>query len=112
MQCRNALKWAVASCLMLPVGSAYGQPQSYATASGQTQVQSTTTTASGASIYGAQQGRGIEYGGHLVVPVWLTEDLINNPGIGFQGRVGWEFAGGFTAELIVGFMTNGLPSDV
>lgn len=52
-----------------------------------------------------QNGRGIEYGAHLIVPIWTEEGL--DPGIGIQGRVGWEFPGGFTPELNIGFMYNG-----
>jgi len=61
-----------------------------------------------------RQGRGIEYGGHIIVPIWLTEPsqmdipIAVSPGIGIQGRIGWEFPGGLTTELNVGGMVNAL----
>ncbi|MBK8171951.1 MAG: hypothetical protein IPK60_16620 [Sandaracinaceae bacterium] len=57
-------------------------------------------------------GRGIEYGAHLVVPIFAQSPFGDrgtlglSPGIGLQGRVGWEFAGGFTTELNLGVMYN------
>jgi hypothetical protein len=66
----------------------------------------------------AEQGRGIEYGAHLVVPIWLTkadfesgslpgdDPLRLDPGVGIQGRVGWEFAGGLSTELFLGYSSN------
>lgn len=60
-------------------------------------------------------GRGIEYGAHLIVPVYLgnpTLDLPTEPevalglGIGFQGRLGFEFPGGLTLEGNVGVLGN------
>ncbi len=55
----------------------------------------------------AAQGRGIEYGAHLLVPVWLTDEGALNPGFGIQGRIGWEFGGGFSTEINLGAMFNG-----
>jgi len=66
----------------------------------------------------AEEGRGIEYGFHLIVPIWLTD--LNNassaspdvgvvraaPGIGIQGRIGWEFPGGLSGEINLGAMIN------
>jgi len=59
----------------------------------------------------AQQGRGIEYGGYLTVPVFLSAlssngEIVANPGIGLIGRIGWEFGGGFTTELMLGGHAN------
>jgi opacity protein-like surface antigen len=62
------------------------------------------------------EGRGIEYGGHLVFPVFLSLDSADGDpessvGIGIQGRIGWEFGGGLTAELNIGGMVNTLTFD-
>jgi len=57
-------------------------------------------------------GRGIEYGGHLVVPIFFDSDLNLLPGFGAQGRIGWEFPGGLTTELNIGAMYNLFTSDV
>ena len=59
----------------------------------------------------AQQGRGIEYGGYLTVPVFLSAlssdgEIVANPGFGLIGRIGWEFGGGFTTELTLGGHAN------
>jgi hypothetical protein len=61
----------------------------------------------------AQQGRGIEYGGYLFVPIFLTNPtgtdfVTTNPGIGLMGRIGWEFGSGFTAEATIGGQWNSL----
>lgn len=53
-----------------------------------------------------QAGRGIEYGAHLIVPIWTDSTLNLSPGFGVQGRVGWEFPGGLTPELNIGVMFN------
>jgi hypothetical protein len=50
------------------------------------------------------EGRGVEYGLHLVVPIFFKEGV--RPGIGLQLRGGWEFGGGFTAELNIGALIN------
>ncbi|MDH5490804.1 MAG: hypothetical protein OEY14_02410 [Myxococcales bacterium] len=58
---------------------------------------------------GASEGRGIQYGAHLLFPVWLTEPVAGysvNPGIALHGRIGWEFPGGLAAELGLGVMGN------
>ncbi len=54
-----------------------------------------------------QAGRGIEYGAHLIVPIWVDSNLNLDPGFGIQGRIGWEFPGGLTVELNLGVMFNG-----
>ena len=56
-----------------------------------------------------ESGRGIEYGGHIIVPIFIADehpDITLFPGIGIQGRVGWEFPGGFTTEMNLGVMVN------
>ncbi len=59
----------------------------------------------------SQQGRGVEYGAYLMVPIFLSTPRENldsiDPGLGLVGRIGWEFGGGFTAELMVGGHANG-----
>lgn len=57
----------------------------------------------------AETGRGIQYGVHLVVPVYLLkhEGMDLNVGIGAQGRIGWEFGSGLSVELALGIMYNG-----
>jgi hypothetical protein len=65
----------------------------------------------------AQQGRGIEYGAHLLVPIFLTNpvtrvrvddattregDVDAGLGLGIHGRIGWEFGAGFSIEANVG----------
>lgn len=62
-----------------------------------------------------RQGRGVEYGAHLLVPIFARTPFRNtlpgvglSPGIGIQGRVGWEFPNGFTTELNLGFAYNGI----
>ncbi|MEM9192912.1 MAG: hypothetical protein AAGF12_27300 [Myxococcota bacterium] len=56
----------------------------------------------------AAEGRGIEYGAHIFVPIFVTEtDLPDlTPGIGIAGRIGWEFGSGFSAELNLGIQAN------
>lgn len=59
-------------------------------------------------------GRGVQYGLHVVVPVYLTKATAAtrydaerlSPGIGLQGRGGWEFPGGWSTELTVGVSRN------
>jgi len=55
------------------------------------------------------QGRGLQYGLHLVVPVFLVanDDARMRPGIGVQGRLGWEFPVGLSIEGILGVSYNG-----
>ncbi len=57
----------------------------------------------------AETGRGIQYGAHLVVPIFVLQhqDMDLNVGIGVQGRIGWEFGSGLSAELSLGIMYNG-----
>jgi hypothetical protein len=68
----------------------------------------------------AQQGRGIEYGAYLLVPIFLTNPsgraldsgpIAASPGIGVVGRIGWEFGGGLTLELTLGGHANNLSTD-
>lgn len=63
----------------------------------------------------AETGRGIQYGAHLVLPIFLADnntDLDPGIGIGVQGRIGWEFGAGLSVELAIGIMYNpGSSSD-
>jgi hypothetical protein len=52
------------------------------------------------------QGRGREWGAHLVVPIFVTVEGDLTPGIGIQGRFGWEFPSGFILEGQIGYMMN------
>jgi hypothetical protein len=53
----------------------------------------------------AEQGRGFEAGGHLLIPFYVGRgDLL--PGIGIQARLGWEFPKGLTIEANVGIQAN------
>lgn len=62
------------------------------------------------------QGRGIQYGAHLISPVYLTtvappggaDPIAVSGGLGLHGRVGWEFPSGFTIEVFGGFAANGV----
>lgn len=62
----------------------------------------------------ARQGRGLEYGGHLIIPIFLSNPIDTLPGanintgvgIGIQGRIGWEFGEGLTLELNAGGTFN------
>jgi opacity protein-like surface antigen len=71
----------------------------------------------------AQQGRGIQYGAHLLFPFYVTNPLARNTvtfpdgsmaaadisagfGLGLQGRVGWEFGYGFSVEANIGILFN------
>lgn len=61
------------------------------------------------------QGRGIQYGAHLVSPVYVTtvspaggHALDLSGGLGLLGRIGWEFPSGFTIEVFGGFAANGV----
>ncbi len=59
----------------------------------------------------AEEGRGVEYGGYLTVPIFLGSNADGiGAGIGFLGRIGWEFGSGFAAELNIGVQYN--PFDV
>jgi len=59
------------------------------------------------------QGRGLQYGFHLVVPVFVSANdaAEMRPGIGIQGRIGWEFPTGLSIEGILGVSYNGSNSD-
>lgn len=57
----------------------------------------------------AQQGRGLEYGGSLFVPIWLGDPAEYwNPGIGIDLRAGWELGRGLSLDGHLGFTYNGL----
>lgn len=80
---------------------------------GQVQAQPTPDASANAQ---AQQGRGIEYGAYLTVPVFLSAlssdgEIVPDPGIGLIGRIGWEFGGGFTTELMLGGHANTVTLD-
>lgn len=53
----------------------------------------------------AEEGRGFEVGGHLVIPFYAARPDLN-PGIGVQGRIGWEFPRGLTVEVNIGVQAN------
>jgi opacity protein-like surface antigen len=57
----------------------------------------------------AQEGRGIEYGAYLTVPIFVGGVMgdATNVGVGILGRIGWEFGSGFAAELNIGVQYNG-----
>lgn len=56
----------------------------------------------------AQQGRGLEYGGSLFVPVWTGVPADSwNPGLGLDLRAGWELGRGLSIDGHVGFTYNG-----
>ncbi len=76
------------------------------------QVQETQVVERG---YVRGQGRGIQYGAHLVSPVYVTtvQPAAGRPidvsaGAGLLGRIGWEFPSGFTLEVFGGFAANGV----
>lgn len=63
----------------------------------------------------AEQGRGLQYGASLYVPIWLGGDLSDSnerladyfgPGVGIAGRIGWEMGGGLSFELGGGISWN------
>lgn len=70
------------------------------------------------------QGRGVQYGAHLLSPIYLTDirragyadgrpspDRIGEAyGAGLLARIGWEFPAGFTIELFGGFAVNGFDT--
>lgn len=69
------------------------------------------------------QGRGVQYGVHLISPVYLTDvtragtdgvdpgdRLRVGPGAGLHGRIGWEFPSGLTLEVFGGFAANGVDT--
>lgn len=66
-------------------------------------------------------GRGIQYGAHLISPVYVTSVTAQNGvgssgtpigvdgGLGVQARIGWEFPSGFTLEVQGGLAVNAVP---
>lgn len=61
------------------------------------------------------QGRGIQYGAHLVSPIYVStvepargRPLDVSAGLGVLGRIGWEFPSGFTLEVFGGLAANGV----
>lgn len=57
----------------------------------------------------AQQGRGLEYGASLFVPVWLDSvGDVFHPGLGIDLRVGWELGGGLSIDGHLGFTYNSI----
>ena len=66
-------------------------------------------------------GRGIQYGAHLISPVYVTRVIAQNEammdgtpigvdgGLGVQARIGWEFPSGFTLEVQGGLAVNAVP---
>ena len=72
----------------------------------------------------AQQGRGIEYGAHLLVPIFVTNPVavLDNGmttgaadagfGLGLQARAGWEFGYGFSAEINIGGTFNTMNGEI
>lgn len=61
------------------------------------------------------QGRGIQYGAHIISPVYLTSvqprngrPLQPSGGAGLLARIGWELPSGLTLEVAGGFAMNGL----
>lgn len=63
-------------------------------------------------------GRGIQYGAHIISPIYLMrmergtdgEELGHGPGAGLHGRIGWEFPSGLTLELYGGFAFNAVDA--
>jgi len=64
-------------------------------------------------------GRGIQYGAHVISPIYLmpmdragtlSDRLGYGPGAGLHGRIGWEFPSGFTVEVHGGFAFNAVDS--
>jgi hypothetical protein len=70
----------------------------------------------------AEQGRGVQYGAHVLFPFYVTNPLtiaevdyggpietseVNGGfGLGLQGRIGWEFGYGFSVEANIGILFN------
>jgi hypothetical protein len=61
------------------------------------------------------EGRGVQYGAHLISPVYVTSvqaegtPLRVDAGLGIQARIGWEFPSGFTIEVQGGLAVNAVP---
>lgn len=63
------------------------------------------------------EGRGLQYGAHLISPVYLTTvespegyDLRQGGGFGLWARIGWELPFGFTIEVLGGIAANGVDT--
>ncbi len=67
------------------------------------------------------QGRGVQYGAHLVSPVYLSSVTPSGAtradapvpvggGFGLLARIGWEFPSGITLEVLGGFAANGVDT--
>lgn len=57
----------------------------------------------------ARQGRGLEYGGSIFVPIWLGDTSNSfSPGIGIDLRAGWELGSGLSIDGHLGFTYNGV----
>lgn len=63
------------------------------------------------------EGRGVQYGAHLVSPVYLSSvtpaagrDVRVGAGVGLLARIGWEFPSGFTVEAFGGLAANGVDT--
>jgi hypothetical protein len=61
------------------------------------------------------QGRGIQYGAHIVSPLYLStvapsdgRTIFPSGGAGLLARIGWEFPSGLTLEVHGGFAVNGV----
>jgi hypothetical protein len=55
----------------------------------------------------------VQYGAYAYVPIWLTEPapaLDASVGFGVLGRVGWEFTGGLSTELFIGYQANSVEA--
>ncbi len=62
-------------------------------------------------------GRGFQYGAHLVSPIYVTtvrraDEVVLSPNVGFGilARLGWELPAGFSVELVGGFAMNGVDT--
>lgn len=64
------------------------------------------------------QGRGIQYGAHLISPIYVMdmergggtrEPLGTSGGGGVRGRIGWEFPSGLSVEVVGGIAFNYVP---
>jgi hypothetical protein len=64
-----------------------------------------------AEEFTAEQGRGFEMGGHILIPFFLDMPGML-PGFGVQARIGWELPRGWTIEGNVGVQANRLDQYV
>jgi hypothetical protein len=53
----------------------------------------------------AEEGRGFEMGGHILIPFFLGRPDLQ-PGFGIQARLGWELPRGWTIEGNLGIQAN------